>query len=138
MTGRRVDDDAGGLVHDQQMLVGVRDRQLGQRDRGLLRSRSRRLDRDLLPACEPEALAVRFPVHEHGARRQEPLGRGARAHLRQPSEIAVEPLPRCLVRDGDPLQLLGARGSRSERTRAARRIPTPITMKLSARLNAGQ
>ena len=63
----------------------------------------------------------------------------ARADLRQPGEEAVEPLARGLVRDGEPRQRSATRrGSRSARTSAARRIATPITMKLSARLNAGQ
>jgi hypothetical protein len=52
--------------------------------------------------------------------------------------MPVEPLSGGLVRDDEPLQRLGARGSRSASTSAASRIPTPITMKLSARLNAGQ
>ncbi len=137
--GRRVHDDAGGLVDDEEVLVVVRDRELGQRDGGLLGYRSRRLDLDLLPAGELVALAARLPVHEHGARREQPLGRGARADLRQPREVAVEPLSGGLGRDDETIQRLEpARGSRSARTSAARRIPTPITMKLSARLNAGQ
>ena len=99
---------------------------------------SRRLDLELLPAREPVALAAELAVHANGAAREEPFRRGARAHLRQPGEIAVEPLSRGLSRNDEPLQRFGVRGSRSERTSAASRIPTPITMKLSARLNAGQ
>ena len=119
------------------MLVLVREGELRQRD-GRLLDCGRRLDRDLLPAEELVALGALFPVDEHGTGHEEPLGRSARAHLRQSGEVAVEPLARGPRRDDEPLQRLGARGSRSERTSAARRIPTPITMKLSARLNAGQ
>jgi len=78
------------------------------------------------------------PVHAHRVGREEPLRRPPGAHLRQPGEVAVETLSRSLGRNDEPLQRFGVRGSRSERRSAARRIPTPITMKLSARLNAGQ
>ena len=72
-----------------------------------------------------------------------PASRSRSAAAREPTsgsrrEIAVEPLARGLGRDDEPLQRSPAVGSRSARTSAARRIPTPITMKLSARLNAGQ
>ncbi len=132
-----MDDHARGLVDDEEMLVRVRDRELGQRHGRLRGGRRRRLDLDLLPTRELVALAARLPVHEHGAHLEQPLGRGAGSHVRQPREVAVEPLAGGLRRDDEPLQRLGL-GSRSARTRAASRIPTPITMKLSARLKAGQ
>ena len=72
--GRRVHDDAGGLVDDEEMLVLVRDRELGQGDRRLRGGRSRRLDRDLLAAHELVALRPGLAVHEHGAGLEQPLG----------------------------------------------------------------
>ncbi len=142
VTGSRVHDDAWGLVHDEEVLVGVGDRELGRLDVRLRLGRHRRLDLELFPAGELVALSASPPVHEHGAGRQKPLGGGARPDVRQPGEIAVEPRSRGMRRD-EPLQpwspqCRDARGSRSARTSAASRIPTPITMKLSARLNAGQ
>ena len=141
--GRRVYDDAGGLVDDEEMLVLVRDRELGQGDRRLRGGRSRRLDRDLLAAYELVALRPGLAVHEHGAGREEPLRSPTRSHLRQAGEMVVEPLSGGLRRDDEPLQRLGlsprpGRGSRSVRTSAASRMPTPITMQLSATLKAGQ
>ena len=142
VTGCRVHDDAGGLVHDEEVLVGVGDRELGRLDVRLRLGRHRRLDLELFPAGELVALAASPPVHEHGAGREKPLGGAARPDVRQPGEIAVEPLSRGLAagRAASALapQCRDARGSRSARTSAASRIPTPITMKLSARLNAGQ
>ena len=138
VAGRRMHDDAGGLVHDEEMLVGVGDRELRQRDRRLLGGRGRCRDYELLPTRELVALPARLSVDEHGAGHEEPFRRGAGAHFRQPGEIAVEPLSRGLGGNDEPVQRLGVRGSRSERSSAARRIPTPITMKLSARLKAGQ
>jgi hypothetical protein len=91
------------------------------------------------------ALRPSLPIHEYGAGLQQALRRGPRRDLRQPREIAVEPLSRALRRDDVPLQRLGGalspppdRGSRSVRSNAESRIPTPITMQLSATLNAGQ
>jgi hypothetical protein len=129
--------DARGLVHDEEMLVGVADRELRRRNRRLLDRGGGSLDLDLLPACELVALPAGLSVHEHGSSRQQPLCRGPGAHVGQPGEIAVEPLSRGLGRDPQ-VQRVDARGSRSARRSAASRIPTPITMKLSARLNAGQ
>ncbi len=59
--GAGMDDDAGGLVHDEEVLVRVGDRELGRRDLRLRRGRRRRLDLDLLPARELVALAARPP-----------------------------------------------------------------------------
>ena len=143
VTGRRMHDDAGGLVDDEEMLVLVRDHELGEIARRLRDGRRRRLDRDLLTADELVALGAGLTVHQHGARGEEPLGCGARSDVGQAGEMAVEPLSRGLRRDDEPFQRLGlsprpARGSFSVRTSAARRIPTPITMQLSATLKAGQ
>ena len=136
--GRRMHDDTGRLVDDEEMLVLVRDR----RARAARRRAPRQPAGGSIAISSPPAslwlLPRDCPVDEHGTRFEQPLGRAARADLRQPGEIAVEPLARGLRRDDEPLQRLGTRGSRSARTSAARRMPTPITMKLSARLNAGQ
>jgi hypothetical protein len=135
VTGCGMDDHAGWLVDDEEVVVRVGDRQIRIRN-GRLRDRGRRrLDLDLLPAREPVALAAGSPVHEDGPSFEQPLGRGARSHFRQPSEVAIEPLAGGLRRNDEPLQRLG---SRSAQTSAPSRIPTPITMKLSARLKAGQ
>ena len=143
MPGRGMNDDAGRLVDDEEMLVLERDRELGKVDRRLVGGRSRSLDRDLLATGELVALRPRLSVHEHCPGREEPLRGRARSDVGQAGEMTVEPLPRGLRRDDEPFQRLGlsprpARGSRSVRTSAARRMPTPITMQLSATLNAGQ
>jgi hypothetical protein len=75
-------DDTRRLVDDEEVLVGVGDRELRWRDGGLGRSRRRRLDLELLPTREPVALPARLPVHEDGARVEQSLGRGPRAHVR--------------------------------------------------------
>jgi hypothetical protein len=135
---RGMDDDARGLVHDEEVLVCERHRELGQGDVGSLSSLLRRLDRDLLPTRKLVALASRPAVHEDGAGLEQPLGRSPRAHLGQAGEVAIETLPGGLGRNDEPVQCFADCGSRSARRSAASRIPTPITMKLSARLNAGQ
>jgi hypothetical protein len=135
VSGGGMDHHAGGLVDDQEVLVRIRDGELGRRGGRLRRSRYRRLDLDLLSARELVALAAGPPLYEYRTRVEQALGRGAGSDLRQPSEVSVEPLAGGVRRDDEALQRLG---SRSAQTRAASRIPTPITMKLSARLNAGQ
>ena len=103
VAGRRVDDDAGGLVHDEQVLVLVRDPEvdLFRRQLGL---RLGPLELDGLPALEPAALRRLFPVDHDAASVQEPLGCCARADLRQVGEEAVEPEPGRRVRNGDSSQ----------------------------------
>jgi hypothetical protein len=72
----RMDDDAGGLVDDDQVLVLPRDREG--------RGRRLRLDRrlggavgDPLPARQHEALRSRPPVDRHEPRVDQLLRRGA-------------------------------------------------------------
>jgi hypothetical protein len=132
-----MDDHARGLVDDEEVLVGVRDLELGRRGQRLRRFRRRRLDLDLLATRELVALSQGLPVDENRAGGEQPLRSGPRADLGQRGEVAVEPLSSGLRRD-EALQCFGARGSRSARASATSRMPTPITMKLSARLNAGQ
>ena len=70
-----MDDEAGGFVDDEQVLVFPDDR-----DVELLRLQLHRLgdlDVDLLPTLEPEALRPRLTVDEHGTRRDQALGERA-------------------------------------------------------------
>src|SRR6185437_12274940 len=130
VAGRRVDDDAGRLVDDEHVLVLVRDPERHV----LVLQRRRRLRHgqlDLLPAFEPVALGAPFAVDDHAALVQQPLGCRAGPNLGQGSEEAVEPLTGGLVRDCE-LQRVSPSSS------VTKRIATPTTMKLSARLKAGQ
>jgi len=77
VTGRGVHHDTGGLVHDEEVLVLVRDGELGRRDVRLRRNRRRRLDLDRLSARELVALFARLSVDAYGFRREKPLGRRA-------------------------------------------------------------
>jgi hypothetical protein len=132
-----MDDDARRLVDNEEVFVRVGDRELGRRDvwfGGLLR----RLDLDLLAAPEPVALSAWSSVDEDGAGLEQSLCGGARADLGESREVAVESLSRGLGGDDEPGQCFAGGGSRSARSSAMSRIPTPMTMKLSARLNAGQ
>ena len=95
----------------------------------------RHLELQLLPAFEAVALRPVRSVDERRAFLDEPLGRRARADLRQRGEEAIEPLARRLC-GNDDLDAYRCRVSPSKS--ATNRIPTPTTMKLSARLNAGQ
>ncbi len=151
MPGGRVDDHAGRLVDDEQVVVLVRDakRDVLPLDRG--RATIRQLELDLLPAFEPMALRPPGAVDERASLADEPLGRGARADLRDRRQESIEPFPGRLRGDRDresarrqprwssPPVFLGAdNGRRSAATSAASRIATPVTMKTSARLKAGQ
>ena len=71
-----MDNDPRGLVHDEEVVVRVGDRELGRRNLRRRSGRLRRLDRDLLPACELVALAARMSVHENGAGFEQSLGSG--------------------------------------------------------------
>ena len=76
MPGARMDDDAGGLVDDEQVLVlpdDVEVHLLGCKRTGL----GGQLDDDLLPALEPVALRARLAVDEDGAVGDQPLGERA-------------------------------------------------------------
>ena len=76
VAGARVDDDAGGLVDDEQVLVlpdHVEVHLLGRERAGL----GRKLDDDLLPALEPVALRPGLTVDEDGAVRDQALGERA-------------------------------------------------------------
>jgi hypothetical protein len=99
MADRRVGYDARRLIDHEQMLVLVRN---SETDVLCLerRRRRRRLELDLLPAYEPDALLGSGAVDEHGAASQYALRCRARADLGQAGEEAVEPEPGGLARDG--------------------------------------
>ena len=133
VAGRRMDDDSGRLVDDEQMLVRVRDRQFRRRDIRNRRGRGPRRELDPLPTRELVALAERCPVHDDTA----PASSNRSAAPREPTSgsVASQRSRRIPAASGGTSS---DAHPRSARTSAARMIPTPITMKLSARLNAGQ
>ena len=123
VAGRRVDDDAGRLVHDQQVLVLVGDAQALDRLRleDALPALGQ-LEVELLAARQPVALRSHGTVHEHGPEPEQALGLGPGADTLTGREEAVEPLAGRLGRH-DQLQrchpvVLGAvrrrRGWRSD------------------------
>jgi len=116
------------------VLVGELERQLLALQG--LRYDFRNRDLDLLAALEPVALHARLAVHLRSALLQQALRGRAGTDLGQRGEEAVEPLARRLGRDGDAE--VGQRERVSPSSRATNRIATPTTMKLSARLKAGQ
>ena len=129
-----MNNEPGRLVHDQQVVVLVGDPQIALL--GLERDefRLRRLDLERLAAGEPVALRAQLAINANGPCREQALGLGPRRNFRQRGDVPVEPLA-------------GSRGWHLEddyRERmspsriAAKRMPTPTTMKVSARLNAGQ
>jgi hypothetical protein len=127
---------ACGLVDHEHVLVlpGDAERDLLARQRSGADVGNRQLE--LLAALEPVGLRPALAVDDRPAVLQQSLGRGARADLRQRGEEAIKPLARGLGGDGDPTR--GQRGLVSPISSAANRIATPTTMKLSARLKAGQ
>src|SRR3954469_23054300 len=131
MARRRMDDDARRLVHHQDVLVLPDD--LERHVLALEPDRRRLGNRqlELLAALEPVRLGLPLPVDERRALLQQPLGRPARADLGPRGDEAVEPLARGLGWDPDSQRV-------SPISSATNRIATPTTMKLSARLKAGQ
>ena len=77
MPGRRMHHDPGRLVHDEQVLVLVRDPERELLGLELARVRVRRLEDQLLAAREPVALGPRFAVEKRAALFQQPLRRRA-------------------------------------------------------------
>jgi hypothetical protein len=129
-----VHDDAGRLVDDEQVLVLVRDAQL-------LRLRLERVvslldgcDLDQLTAREAVAFRPRLAVNPDPPASDQTLGFGTRGNLRQRCDEPVEPLPGRGFRNANR----GAQWRLSPSTIAAKRMPTPTTMNVSARLKAGQ
>ena len=133
MARRGMHDEPGRLVHDQQMLVFVGDPQvalLGLERDGL---RLRRVDLERLAAGQPVALGSRLAVDPNAAGREQALGLGTRRNFGQRGDESVEPLAGSV---GWHLEDYRERMSPSRI--AAKRMLTPTTMKVSARLNAGQ
>ncbi len=115
----RVDDDAGGLVDDEQVLVlpdDVEVHLLGGERAGL----GRKLDDDLLPALEPVALRPGLTVDEDGAVGDQALGERAGADLGPAGEGPVEPLG-LRGEKAESGQRCPAAGAWSGRRRRARR-----------------
>jgi hypothetical protein len=81
------------------VLVLVRDAKLHRLGYEPARDGARRLELDRLAAAQAMALRPRRPVDEDAAGLEQPLGRCARADLRQRREEAVEPLAGGPVRD---------------------------------------
>ena len=141
MTGARVHDEPGRLVDDEQVLVLVGDPELerlaperSRHERSLVSSSSRS------PPSRRWLFGRATPSTVTRAGRDQALGGAARADLGQLGDEAVEPLvpPPTQGRDVGRFEAPGAEGPRSAATRAPSSIATPITMKLSARLKAGQ
>ena len=131
-----VDDEPGGLVDDEQVLVLPDDRNVDRLR--LQRSRRRDLGGDLLPTLQPEALRPTLAVDEHGSGRDQPLGERSRVELGPLGEDAVEPRARVVAQERERGAVPTRGLVRSAATNEAKSSPTPTTMKVSARLNAGQ
>ncbi len=96
-----MDDDAGRLVDDEQVLVLVGDPQVDVLRNELGRLRLGQLDVDRLPALQLPALDSRLAVEPHGSRGDQPLGSTTGPDLGQLGEETVEPRPGGGVRDVD-------------------------------------
>ena len=139
--GAGVDDEPGRLVDDEQVLVLVGDPEVERLGRSSAGSAiAARIELDLLPAAQPVALRPRGRRRRARApAREQALGGGARADLGQLGDEAVEPRRPPPTQERELRRRhAGAAAPRSAATSAPSRIATPITMKLSARLNAGQ
>ena len=102
VTRAGMDDDAGRLVHDEQVLVLVGDGELDVLGLDHARGLRGHFDLDLLPTLEPVALRPRPPVDAHVSLLHEPLCGRSRAHLGQLGEEPVEPRSRGLLGDANP------------------------------------
>ena len=127
-----MDDEARGLVHDQQVLVLEGDAKVERVRDQLGRCLGLELhDRAFL---EPVRLRPRHAVHDHVATHQQPFRGSARAYLLQSRQEAVEPKACRRSRNADADQEwreLSVRSSDPSST------ATPTTIDASARLNAG-
>jgi hypothetical protein len=99
VASRRVDDDPGRFVDDQQVLVLEGDAQIE-----LLRLERRRptfrdADREHVARRQAVALRLRRAVDLHPALGEQALGRRTRADLLEAGEKAVQALARRLRRD---------------------------------------
>ncbi len=126
VAGRRVDDDPGRLVDDEQVRVLVGDPQLHLLGLDGRRHRSGRIEGHLLPAREPVALGLGRPVDEDSAFVEEPLGRPARADFRNSGEEPVEPLAARVLRNAKPAGHFATCGRARGPTRRARTAALPL------------
>src|SRR6478672_7278681 len=131
MARRRMDDDARRLVDDQDVLVLPGDTERHVLVLQLMGNGLRDGQLELLAAFEPVRLRPPLAVDDRRAFLHQPLGRGTGADLGQRREEAIEPLARGLGGNGDSQRV-------SPLSNARNRIATPPSMKLSARLKAGQ
>ena len=115
---RGVHDQPGGLVDDEQVLVLVGDPQVHRLRDERRPTRRGRLEGDLLPTRQPVALRPQNAVDEHRPLSHEPLGRGPRAHGREPGDEAVEPLARRRVRNAQAERRSRAAGAAARGRRA--------------------
>ena len=99
VAGSRMDDDPGRLVDHEQMLVLVGNPEIDLFALERLRRFRWQLHLELLAALESMALRAGAPVYAHQTGRQQALGRGARADLRQLGEEPVEAAARRLLRN---------------------------------------
>ena len=126
VAGRRVDDDSGGLVDDEESLVlegHAQGELLGLERRGRT---DRQVERDLLPALEAVALRPHVAVDQHAAVADEAFGVRPRLDRLVSGQPPVEPLAGRGSRDGHHLghvsEASGRRsGGRSGADRRTRR-----------------
>lgn len=137
-----VHDESGWLVDDEQMRVLPDDVQI---ELGLDPLFGRRqLPGDQLPTRQPVALRPPCAVDDDGAAVDQALRRSARADLLLGGEEAVQAQPVRLRRNADLGQSRSVeapgrrRGARSPAISVPSSSMTPMTMNVSARLNAGQ
>ena len=145
MPGRGMHDDPGRLVHDEQVLVLVRDPERraprprarpGPGPAPRARAPRRPSSRWLLGRASPSRSAPRSSSSRSAAAREPISGSEARNRSsRSPGRLLGDDERRGVR--GGPCGL-GPAGLVSPRTSATNRIATPITMKESARLKAGQ
>ncbi len=91
-----MDDDSGRLVHDEEVLVLVRDFELSLLGLQAAVDLVWNLEFDDLPALEAPALGPPLAVYTDRTGREQPFSLGPRADRRQRGNEAVEPLSRSL------------------------------------------
>jgi hypothetical protein len=112
----RMDDNARGLVDDEQVLVLVRDAEVDAGRPDALAA-LRLLERDLVPLLDAVALRPGSAVDGDTAGVEQPLGIRARTKLLEAGEEAVEPRARGLSADADADDRRSARRRRGARRR---------------------
>jgi hypothetical protein len=115
-TGARMDDDAGRLVDDEQVLVLVGDAEVDAGGPDPLPA-FRRLEDDLVALLDAVALRPGSATDGDAARIEQPFGVRARTELLEVGEEAVEPRARGLSADADAGDRRSARRRREARRR---------------------